>query len=132
MSEKRRAYQKEYKKRYDAKNKRVNLTLADDEYRDFVRHAKKTKVTSYIKQLAIAGLNSQTVLPDNIEEELKTLRFAIRNIANNINQIAHHSNTMRGISSEAEHSVFQYLKQLEDVVESYTKGKILQAKKDDN
>ena len=132
MSEKRRAYQKEYKKRYDAKNKRVNLTLADDEYRDFVRHAKKTKVTSYIKQLAIAGLNSQTVLPDNIEEELKTLRFAIRNIANNINQIAHHSNTMRGITADAEHSVFQYLKQLEDVVESYTKGKILQAKKDDN
>ena len=36
MSEKRRAYQKEYKKRYDAKNKRVNLTLVDDEYRDFV------------------------------------------------------------------------------------------------
>jgi hypothetical protein len=124
MSEKRRQYQEQYKKQYSAKTKRVNLTLSNDEYRDFLRQAKNTKITTYIKRLALAGLHSQTVIPENLETELKTLRFAIRNIANNVNQIAHYSNTVRSINSQGEHNLLQHLKQLEDAVEAYTKGQI--------
>ena len=105
MSEKRRKYQEQYKKQYSAKTKRVNITLTNDEYRDFLRQAKNTKITTYIKQLALAGLHSQTVIPESLETELKTLCFAIRNIANNVNQIAHYSNTVRSISTQGEHNL---------------------------
>ncbi len=128
MDEKRKAYLKQYKKHYQAK--RVNLTLSPDEYREFLREAKNTKLTTYVKNLALAGLHSQTVIPENLETELKTLRFAIRNIANNVNQIAHYSNLVRMVSTANENNLLQHIKQLEEAVEEYTKGKINQRKND--
>jgi hypothetical protein len=106
----------------------VNLTLTADEYRAFSRQAKNTKTTTYVKKLALAGLHSQTLIPENLETELKTLRFAIRNIANNVNQMAHFSNTIRAMSVQDEHNLLQHLKQLEDAVIEYTKGQITKSK----
>jgi len=124
MNEKRRQYQETYKRQYKSKTKRINLTLTNDEYRDFLAHAKNTKITTYIKSLALAGLHSQTIIPANIETELKTLRFAIRNIANNVNQIAHYSNLVRTVSTANENNLLQHIKQLEEAVQEYTKGQI--------
>lgn len=129
MDEKRREYQKNYKNKYKEKTKRVNLTLTNDEYRAFLRGAKDTKITSHIKKLAISKLHLEINIPENIENELKTLRFAIRNIANNVNQIAHYSNTIRTISTQDENNLLQHLKQLEEAVELYTKGQITEIKK---
>ncbi len=124
MNEKRKEYLKQYQKHYKAK--RVNLTLSDKEYQEFSRMAKNTKIAAYIKSLAVAGLESQTLIPKNIEKELKTLNFAIRNIANNINQLTHYSNIIRELSIQDEHNLSQHLKQLDEVVSNYTKGQINQ------
>ncbi|ODS23656.1 hypothetical protein AB835_07575 [Candidatus Endobugula sertula] len=107
----------------------MNLTFSQDEHRSFSRAAKaeneKMKVTTYIKQLALAGLEQQAHIPEDIKAELKTLRFAIHNIANNVNQMAHYSNTVRNMTMSDENNLLQYLKQLDEVIQSYTEGRIL-------
>ena len=127
MNEKRRSYQKRYREQYKSQAKRVNLTFSKDEHHAFSRAAKKEgmKVTPYIKQLALAGLQQQAHVPAELKNELNTLRFAIHNIANNVNQIAHYSNTVHSMTASDENNLLQYLKQLEDAVRRYTEGRIL-------
>lgn len=127
MDKSRTEYQKKYREEYKSRAKRVNLTFTKEEYRAFSQSAKSenTKPTPYIKQLALAGLQQQPVFPEKVEEELRAFQFAIRNIGNNINQIAHYSNTIRNMTYADENNLLQHLKQLEEVVKSYTKGRIL-------
>ena len=127
MNNKRKQYQKQYRQDYKSQVKRVNLTLNKTEYRDFSRAAKADdkRLTPYMKELALAGLYGQARIPNELQEELKTLRFAIRNIANNINQLTHYSHTIRELTSDNENNVLLHLKQLDDVVMQYTRGKIL-------
>ena len=136
MTEKRREYQQQYREQYKSQAKRVNLTFSQDEHRAFSRAAKaeneNMKVTTYIKQLALAGLEEQAHIPEEIKAELKTLRFAIHNIANNVNQIAHYSNTVRNMTMSDENNLLQYLKQLDDVIQSYTEGRILEGGQGDD
>ena len=89
------------------------------------------KPTSFVRNLTKATLLRQVHLPANIEAELKTLRFAIRNIANNVNQIAHHSNTVHMMTVADENNLLQHLQQLEQAVQSYTEGQIM-GEGDDN
>ncbi len=130
MDDSRKAYQRQYREQYKSQVKRVNLTLTKKEYQSFSRSAGNQKVTSYIKQLALDGLHTQANIPENLEAELKTLRFAIRNIANNVNQIAHHSNTVRSITTSEENNLLQHLKQLEEVIRKYTEGRIMESRDD--
>jgi hypothetical protein len=122
MKTSRKEYLKNYQKHYKAK--RVNLTLSETEYKSFKKMAKNEKLATYIKRLALTGLENQTLIPDTIETELKTLNFAVRNIANNINQFAHYSNIINELSLQDEHNILEYLKQLDEVVKNYTKGQI--------
>ena len=125
MDSNRTSYQKAYRKRYGSK--RVNLTLSPEEYRTFLAAANKDKqkLTSYIKSLAVSALENQAHIPQSLQAELQTLRFAILNIANNVNQIAHHSNRVRGLTAHDEHNLLLHIKQLDDVVQAYTAGQIL-------
>lgn len=127
MEKDRKNYQKKYREQYKTRAKRVNLTFDKDEYRAIVRAAKQENIkpTPYIKQLALAGLQQQPTFPQQVQDELKALQFAIRNIGNNINQIAHYRNTVHAMTHADENNLFQHLKQLEEVVQSYTKGRIL-------
>ncbi|MCB1736018.1 MAG: hypothetical protein H6981_14680 [Gammaproteobacteria bacterium] len=127
MDDDRKTYQRRYRQGYKGQAKRVNLTLSLAEHRAFARAANKEqkKLASYIKELAIAGLDAQAHIPEALQAELKTLRFAVLNIANNVNQIAHRSNTLRELSQSEENNLLGYLKQLDDVVRRYTAGRIL-------
>lgn len=127
--DKRRAYQQQYKADYRRRTARVNLTLDREEHRAFLRGAKRAgmKPTPFIKQMALAGLSGQAVMPADVLDELKTLRFAILNIANNVNQIAHHANSVHHLTTNEEHNLLSYLKQLDDVVKAYTEGRIMDA-----
>jgi len=128
MSEKRQSYLRNYRKDYQAK--RVNLTLSKAEYRAFVRASDGEKITSFVKRLALDSLSDKKPVPAEVMEELRTLKFAIRNIANNVNQIAHHSNTVHQVSQADENNLFQYLKQLEEAIHSYTEGRLMDTKDD--
>ncbi|MCW8830902.1 MAG: hypothetical protein OQK32_05185, partial [Gammaproteobacteria bacterium] len=61
MDDNRKTYQRQYRETYKAQAKRVNLTLSKSEYRDFTRAANtdNTKITSFIKELALAGLENR-------------------------------------------------------------------------
>jgi ribonuclease D len=81
----------------------------------------KTGVSTVIGNMALAYLQSQQ--PPNahdlreikkIKDELVSLSLLMRNIANNVNQIAHHSNTIGGLVDE--HGLLQHLKKLDESV----------------
>ena len=129
MNPKRSEYQKQYQAKYKTRVKRVNLTFHKDEHRALLRGAKSQgkKTTTYIKELALAGMRGHVLPSKSLEEELKTLKFAIRNIANNVNQIAHHSNIVHDLTQADENNLLQHLKQLEEAVERYTEGRILES-----
>ena len=127
MTESRKAYQQRYREQYKSQIKRVNLTLSKDEYRAFSRVAGNRKVTAFIKELALSALAGKAHMPASLEEELRTLRFAIRNIANNVNQMAHYSHTVRGMTAADENNLLQYLKHMEEAIQSYTEGRILES-----
>lgn len=125
MDEKRKAYQKDYRQTYKTRAKRVNLTLTHAEFRAFKRAAKGEATASFIKHLALAGLEGVAHIPEDLKEELSTLRFAIRNVANNVNQMARHSHRVQAMTVAEENNLLQHLRQLEQAVESYTQGRIL-------
>lgn len=127
MNKKRKEYQKHYQTAYNARNKRVNLTFSKDEYALLLSAAKSQgkPLSTCAKEITLAGIQGQAIVPKNIEYELREVKFLIRNIANNVNQIAHHSNIVRDLTLADENNLLQHLKQLEDAVQRYTEGRIL-------
>ncbi len=67
-------------------------------------------------------LDSALYVPADVSDQLTQLKFLIRNVANNLNQIAHHTNTVKQAADKGQ--VFAWLKQLERHVESYTLGRL--------
>lgn len=123
-SDNRKSYQKKYKQEYVKRHKSIMLSVTNIEYRDFEALAKKenTKVSTLVKNMATAYMQQKTFVPANIEQELKELKMLIRNIANNVNQIAHYSNTVHTLVEENE--FLTEIRKLEQAVQSYTLGKI--------
>ena len=120
----RKAYLKAYLKDYRAHVKCVNLVIALDDYRKLERAAKREgkKPTRLLVEIGISHLDATVYVPAAIEAEIKQLKFLIRNIANNLNQIAHHTNTVKRAADAG--LVFAELKRLELCVEEYTRGRL--------
>jgi Bacterial mobilisation protein (MobC) len=93
---------KAYLQSYQANTHRVAITLTASEYSELEKRAKAegVKPTTLVKNMAIAYHQSQQIPQEPILKELQELRFLLRNAANNINQIAHHSNTVGRLVDE--------------------------------
>jgi Bacterial mobilisation protein (MobC) len=93
---------KAYLQSYQANTHRVAITLTPAEYAELEKRAKAegVKPTTLVKNMAIAYHQGQAITPEPILKELQELRFLLRNAANNINQIAHHSNTVGRLVDE--------------------------------
>ncbi|MEI2812348.1 MAG: hypothetical protein V9E91_00610 [Burkholderiaceae bacterium] len=78
------------------------ITLTPSEFAELEKRAKAegVKPTTLVKNMAIAYHQSQQIPQEPILKELQELRFLLRNSANNINQIAHHSNTVGRLVDE--------------------------------
>lgn len=115
----RREYQKQYKEEYNKTVKRVNLTLTQTEYSYFKKIADRegVKVGKIIKTMALAQIGKTFYQPEEIQKKLDDLIFLIRNIANNLNQIARHSNTIKIVLDE--NKVFTYIKNLEQSIKEH-------------
>lgn len=102
ISDKRKLYNQQYKAEYQERTHRVSITLNNTEYTEVVKRAKAEgiKPTSLIKNMALAYHQQIPIIPEMVRDELQELRFLLRNVANNINQIAHHSNTIRKLADE--------------------------------
>ncbi len=122
--EDRKSYQKQYKKDYAKTHRQISLSVTNTEYRDFQALAKreKTKVSTLIKNMALAYSQQETLMPKAVLEELTDLKFLIRNIANNVNQMAHYSNTIHSLVEENE--FLAEIQKLEKVVKDYTENRL--------
>lgn len=90
----------------------VNCSLTRDENTDLERRARRLgmRKTTCLKKLAFAYSENRYLVPANIEAKLEALIVLFRNVATNINQIAHHANRNR------QTSYADYLKLKEEVL----------------
>lgn len=117
-------YHKEYRKDYDKKTKYVTVSIPISEYEELEKQAKKegVKVSTLLKNMALAYMQTKTLIPSSIEARLSEFIFLMRNVANNINQIARNSNLLKHLVEEE--SLLMELKKMEDLVKEYTLNKI--------
>lgn len=87
-------YQRDYRQQYKDHAKRVNLTFSLSEYRGIARSAKDAgvPVAAYVKRLALDAESGRASVPEELTQQLADLERVIRTIANNVNQMARHSN----------------------------------------
>ena len=114
----RKEYLKAHQKAYRKLNKRVELILSPSEYKQFkqIADSEKRPVSKVIKDMATAFRDGSYYTAPNQEKAISEVSFLIRNIANNINQIAHSSN----IFSDAEkESVISHLMNLDTGLKDY-------------
>jgi hypothetical protein len=114
-SEKRKRYLDEY----IDKRKRINISLSADEFSkiSYLADLNNTKPTSFITQLVQHHLNKSPFISSQLQDEIKDIKFLLRNVANNINQIAHRSNTLKVMVDERD--LLMELKKLEDGIASF-------------
>jgi len=109
----RNEYQKNYRQEYKDHAKRVNLTFTLPEFRSISKSAKTSglPVTAFVKHLAMQSFHQNREAPEEIAEQLADLERVIRTIANNVNQMARHSNRIGQVLDEQE--VFLHIRDLE-------------------
>jgi len=114
-NEKRQRYLDEY----IDKRKRINISLSADEFLKVSHLAdlNQTKPTSFITQLVQHHLNKSPFISSQLQDEIKEMKFLLRNVANNINQIAHRSNTLKVMVDERD--LLMELKKLEDDIAAF-------------
>ncbi|MBF0264123.1 MAG: hypothetical protein HQL46_02545 [Gammaproteobacteria bacterium] len=124
MDETQSDYQKNYRKQYAKSHRRISISVSNDEYKAFshLANKEKTKVTTLIKDFAFAGLSGNLAVPKDLKKELQELKFLIRNIANNVNQAAHYSHTIRALADE--NGLLNQIKQLEETVQDFVQEKM--------
>lgn len=100
------ANSKEYQKAYRAKNhaarKVVSVSLSADDHRDIARYAKGQglSVSALLREATLHQCRGSQLASPGVQDELRQLRFLLSNIANNMNQMAHHSNRLRHVVDE--------------------------------
>lgn len=124
ISEKRKRYNQQYRAEYTQRTHRVSLTFSSVEYAEIEKRAKAevVKPTTLVKNMAIAYHQQAPIMPEPILAELQELRFLLRNVANNINQIAHHSNTIRRLADE--NGLLLELQKMETIINDFVAQKL--------
>ena len=113
-------YHKKYRKEYAKKVKYLNVSIPMKTFKEMESLAVKeeVKVSRLVKDMAVAYMQQKTYVPKEISDELKAVKLLIRNVANNVNQVAHHSNIINGLVNE--NDLLEELRRLENIVNDYT------------
>jgi hypothetical protein len=82
---------------YRATTKRINCTLTNAEYAAVKARADRLKMkpTACFKALALSYSEQHYLIPAGVEAKLEAVIFLLRNIANNVNQVARRANQTR-------------------------------------
>jgi len=106
----------EYFKNYQEKRKRVSASYSSDEFNriDELSKALNTKPATIVRKLSLVALEGGHLQSTDKDEDTKELIFLLSNIANNLNQIARHSNRVRKVMDEE-----AVLKNLRDLSEYF-------------
>lgn len=115
-------YHKKYREEYKNKVKYITIAIPLKMYEELEKLSvtEEEKISPLIRKMAWAYMCEQTFVPKEISEQLREFALLIRSVANNINQMAHYSNTLRIMTQSDEHSLLMELKKLEDLVKEYT------------
>ena len=100
------------------------MSLPISLHREFSAFAKKQKMSlsALMRESTDLQIRCSQLKSHRIEAELKELRFQISGIANNVNQMARHSNTVKQVTDE--NAVFQKLHELEQLVTDFTNSRL--------
>ena len=122
------ANSKEYQKAYRVKNhatrKVVSVSLSVDDHRDIARYAKKHRlsVSSLLREATLHQCRKSQLASPEVQNELRELRFLLSNIANNMNQIAHHSNRIRYVIDE--NAALAHLAELDALIRNFVSDRM--------
>lgn len=120
----RKRYLETYLSGYRAERRFLNLALDKADHARLAKAAAREgkKPGRFAIEIALRHVDGEVYVPALLKTELQALRYLIRNIANNLNQIAHHTNTVKKAADER--AVFQELRRLEAAVEDFTSGRL--------
>ena len=123
-------------KDYRSNKCRKEIYFSPADMKEFERIAKAERTTSgvVIRNMALAYLQNRR-LPsqkeilrlESIHDEVNKLSLLIRNIANNVNQIAHRSNSLKTMVDD--HDLLLHLKKLDELVRDSVEKQINEAGK---
>jgi len=110
---------KQYLDNYVDARKRISISLSISDYEKvkYLAELNQTKPTSYISDIVQQQLNKSPVISKQLSDEIRSIKFLLRNIATNINQIAHRSNTLKILVEDRE--LLLELKKLEDGIKEH-------------
>ena len=116
----RTAYMESFRTRQrQAGVRRVSVTLTAAEFKRMTQSAQAQgeKLTTHLKTLATAQLETRYLVPPDVAERLDTAVAILRGIGNNLNQLARHANEMRYFLDTEE--VRLQVKRMEDAVREF-------------
>ena len=124
ISERRKAYLKQYRQDYKKQAERWSVTLTKKEANLLRKRAEREgiKPNVLIKNLALAYHQKETYVPEDIKEELRRVYFLFLGVANNINQMTHYSHTIHTLVDE--NDFLLEIKKLEDMAREYFTNKL--------
>lgn len=127
--EAKRKYMTNYRKQYSADKKRVNITLSAPEYEALAYFAKLDglPVTTLARDYVLAGMTGTLRTPQTLRDELQESNRLIRNIANNVNQMARLSNRLGMVLDE--NAVLLELSNLHRDLETFLAARLKQSEK---
>ena len=113
-------YMKAYRSAYKARAKVIKVALDNELFAELAKRAKVEHMTptGLVRALVASGLSGDPRVPATIADELRMLERLVRSIANNLNQLAHHANTVRRVIDVP--AIFQELKRLDASIRAYT------------
>jgi hypothetical protein len=117
-------YQREYRKKNKSKRKYITVSISPSEYDEihaFAR-AQGLSLSSLLREATNVQMRGSQFRSKALASELQELRFLVSNIANNMNQMAHHSHQIKHVIDE--NGVLQRFAELDALITSFVNNRM--------
>jgi len=117
-------YQKQYRRKHAARRKEISVGLPVELHREFSAYARKhgMSLAGLMRESTDLQIRGSQLKSSDVASELKELRFLIANIANNVNQMARHSNRVKEVTDE--NALFGRLQELDELVIKFVDSRL--------
>jgi predicted DNA binding CopG/RHH family protein len=108
---------------YSKRKKRLNLTLDPDQFQQVEKEAQDVGITTtaFIRESLLAYLKHERLPSRKTEQKFSELILLMRNMTNNLNQIARQANTVQKLSLKDFIQTKSLINNLEDTAENFIK-----------
>lgn len=116
-------YQRDYRDKTKSTRKVVSVSMNTDDYRELSRFAgdQDMSLSSLLREASLQQSRMAQLQSPAVADELKELRFLLSNIANNMNQIAHHSNRVKHVVDE--NGVLERFMELDNLISDFANSR---------